>query len=170
MTEDELQEVLFYTTPITCLEEGYRDKVYLDSKGYPTIGYGWCICNKKHTKEDLKYFNMVMYEEAARITVEKHGEHLYNKLMMHPWFYNLSTERKAILIICAYQTGYNNLLKFHNMIAALEKKDFVGAAHEMLDSHVAKYTAPSRWARAAEIMRKDNFICIELYHKELANR
>lgn len=104
-------------------DEGFRSKVYTDSKGFPTIGFG---------------FNLTNVEIPISVALDWLGiiisniEHDLEKYL--PFWNNLSDARKYVLINMAYQMGVNGLLNFHNMIKSLSNKNYSQAAIDMKDS------------------------------------
>lgn len=131
-------------------EEAFEPLPYLDSKGIPTIGYGTVIGVKG---TPLSCYKLTVTENSASALLDDDMVSTCDKLDKLDWFANLNIARKSILTSCAYQTGYNGLLKFHHMVSAIRSGDYDKAAAEMLDSQVAKITAPARWKRAAEVMK-----------------
>jgi len=104
-------------------DEGFRDKPYKCPKGYLTIGYGFNIdVNGLPQQIANQWLDLIIYQ-------------LENKLSRQiSFWYDLNDARKSILINMAYQMGVNGLLNFHDMIKALESKDYSRAAAAMKDS------------------------------------
>jgi len=124
--------------------EGCTNKVYIDTKGKPTIGIG---------------FNL--HKEGARKMIESVGAD-YDKILAGKQrlsegqikilfnndiksaiksarsvvnnFDSLPQKAQAILIDMAFNLGQEGLMKFKNMRAALEVNDYNKAAYEMKDS------------------------------------
>jgi lysozyme len=127
------------------VEEGLECKPYLCSEDYATVGIGWRIGSKGQSLSDFENINICKAAAYAQcefmvggITVE-----LSNKL---EFFNELSEARQAVLISMAYQMGLSGLLKFKNMLAAIETQRWNDAAHEGLDSRWATQT-PERAER-----------------------
>ncbi len=128
-------------------EEGFRATPYYCSEGYPTIGYGLKIGNKN----DPLPKTSTTQEEAEKVLRDlvKALEVRLNSIVG----YNSCTfARQAVLISIAYQIGFTGLLKFKNMLSAIEKQEYMVAADCMLDSLAARQT-PERWMRNAKVMR-----------------
>jgi lysozyme len=68
-----------------------------------------------------------------------------------PFFVELSSARQGVLINMAFNMGVANLLKFKQMLAAVEAKHWGIAAKEMLDSNWARQV-PKRAVRLASQM------------------
>lgn len=114
--------------------EGFRDKVYLDHLGNPTIGYGHCFnIDSKLPVEILDAIFEYDYSIAEKD---------YDKLEL-----DLDDRRKGAIIDMLFNMGYTRLSKFKIMMASLKRKDFARAAEEL--SHSRYFTQVP--VRAAEI-------------------
>jgi len=89
--------------------EGYGPKVYEDTVGILTIGYGRNLEGKGITEAEAEY---LLVNDIREVENE-----LRERL---PFFENLSSIRQEILISMGYNLGINGLLKFKKMLAALE--------------------------------------------------
>lgn len=126
-------------------EEGFRSKPYICSEGYPTIGIGWRIGFHDQPLSDFEC--MVISEEAAKAQCKAEIRELEMNLhaVIDCW-QGLNEPRQAVLVSMAYQMGLSGLLKFKNMLAAIQTQCWNDAAHEGLDSRWAKQT-PERAGR-----------------------
>jgi lysozyme len=123
-------------------EEGFRSKVYLDTLGYPTIGYGHrCAANASPVTEEMASFILASDIEKAMSKVED----LVGK--------DAPQEVKEIVCAMCFQLGYQGVNKFKNTIKLIRAKDYKGASKEMLKSEWAKQT-PARAKRMSELMAK----------------
>lgn len=68
-----------------------------------------------------------------------------------PWTDTLDDVRVGILLEMAYQLGLAGLLGFSEMLAAIQRKDYAGAALAMRNSLWARQT-PARAERLAHLM------------------
>ena len=126
-------------------EEGFREKAYYCSEGYPTIGIGWLIGRKGQPLDDFKA--MTICKEAARAQLKDEVGIVERALFRELPFYKLlNRNRQMVLISMAYQLGVTGLLKFKKMMAAIECGDYTSAAREGLDSRWRKQT-PGRAGR-----------------------
>lgn len=121
-------------------EEGFRAKVYNDSRGIPTIGFGQRV-------DELE----VDEETAAKWLMYRADQH-EAFLRRMPWWNQLNGVRQAALISMAYQMGDAGVMEFRNMLRLLGEANFAAAADEMLRSAWAKQT-PNRAHRAALMIR-----------------
>jgi len=129
--------------------EGYRNKVYLDTLGKRTIGYGH-LCVEDFWEDDKEYEQEYLegilvrdLQNAIEGAEELLGEH------------TVYDECKEILIEMVFQLGKTGVSKFKNMWKALKDPrvpDYKTAATEMLDSRWAKQT-PNRANDMADTMR-----------------
>jgi lysozyme len=107
------------------MNEGYRQYVYKDSMGIPTIGIGFNL-EEGFTKEE----SMLI----LRLRLSKLITELCDRV---PVFTDMSQIRKIVLLDMSYNLGVPGLLKFRKMFAALCERDYQLAAKEMLDSRYA---------------------------------
>lgn len=120
-------------------EEGFREKAYYCSEGYPTIGIGWLIGYKGQPLEDFKA--MRICKEAARAQLGSEVDIIERALFRNIACYKLlNRNRQIVLISMAYQIGVSGLLKFRRMLSALEAQDYKTAANEGIDSRWFKQT------------------------------
>jgi lysozyme len=102
--------------------EGLRLKPYQDAVGKLTIGYGRNLVNSG------------ICESEAEMLLINDVLHLRQRLTAHSWFLVMNEARQEALINMAYNLGMVGLLKFTQMIAALNARDYPLAADEMLNS------------------------------------
>ena len=121
--------------------EGWRDRMYKCSAGKWTIGYG-------HNLEDkpisMAVGAMMLMEDVAESVAEAYQ---YN------WLFDSPKEVQRVVIEMIYQLGAAGFFKFIKTRAALARRDYQGAAGEMLDSAWAKQT-PARAHELAAIVRR----------------
>ena len=129
-------------------EEGYREKAYLCSEGYPTIGIGTKLGPKG---SDLSNYTMVVTEHAAKALLDDEVRKIRNELVKCDWYVKLDGPRQTIIKSMCYQMGVSGLFKFKKMIAALECGDYYEASYQALDSRWAKQT-PERANRHAAVI------------------
>ena len=127
--------------------EGKINKVYKDHLGNATFGVGHLVLNEDELEEGIEYSDDVVmryFEKDFEIAVndankfidkDEHPEDIY-----------------GVIIEMCFQLGYPRLCGFKKFKAALEDKDYLVAADEMLDSRWAKQT-PNRANDLADIVR-----------------
>lgn len=104
-------------------DEGFRSRLYKDTKGFNTIGYGFNL-----DTSDIP-------EEVANNWLHINLIDIERNLSSHLSFLStLDTPRQYVLLNMAYQMGVSGLLKFKDMLVALENRDYYLAANAMKDS------------------------------------
>lgn len=125
-------------------DEELRLKIYLDTTGNRTIGYG-------HNLDDLGISEMIanalLLEDSTTAISE-----LNSKL---PWWKTLSKSQRRALINMAFNLGITKLLGFKKMLAALKRGKSELAAVEALDSIWAKQVGDRAWRIAALFRNKE---------------
>ena len=133
-------------------EEGYSEKPYYCSAGYPTIGIGKRIGPKG---APLSQYQFTVSKQLAAVWL---SEELQQKVADMSAHANITAAmavcndaRKAILISMAYQMGADGLAKFTNTLKAISEKRWSDAKSGMMNSAWAKQT-PNRANRHATQM------------------
>ena len=141
------------------LEEGFRERAYLCTSGYPTIGLGTKIGPKG---AELYNYTFMVNRAIAEAMMQKELAHAEVKLAECDWFLGLDLERSKIIMSMCYQMGVSGVFKFKNMIAAIERKDWARASREALDSKWARQT-PERAGRHAQVLLTGDFDSVKYY-------
>lgn len=102
--------------------EGFREKMYKDSVGVPTIGFGFNL-------EQISLPRPVA-ELWLAFEIEKHQQ----ELKKFHWYNALDPVRQDVLLDMHFNLGDNRFRGFKKMIKALENQKYGEAAKEMLDS------------------------------------
>jgi lysozyme len=110
--------------------EGFRKKIYKDSLGKQTIGYGHLITENDNFEEGIEYKKSDLLDLFHK-DLEKAREGA-NQLVGH--ISELHTEAKNCIIEMVFQLGTQGVRNFKKMILALEEKDYQEASRQMLDS------------------------------------
>ena len=106
--------------------EGFRDEVYLDSRGLPTVGVGHLI-TKSSPYYGLKVGDKV---DPAKLEAEYEKDYKKHEKMAQKNFKNFSKHPKHVqdaLVNMTFQLG-NKPKKWSNFQAALDKGDYQSAA------------------------------------------
>ena len=121
--------------------EGFRDRVYKDTLGIDTIGYGFAI-------KDL-----VLEEDICDMILGRKLDNLIDAAdKKFPFLRGLPQDKSEVVYEMCYQLGINGVSKFKNMLKHLEAKNFEKASVEMLDSLWAKQT-PNRAIKLSNQMK-----------------
>tara|TARA_Y100001972_G_scaffold84286_1_gene102567 strand:+ start:83 stop:508 length:426 start_codon:yes stop_codon:yes gene_type:complete len=123
------------------LSEGYRARVYKDTLGIDTIGYGFAI---KNLELDEDVCNMILDKKLNKLIKD-----VDNKFSFMD---DIAVEAQDVVYEMCYQLGINGFSKFKKTIAYLRDEDYKMAAIEMLDSRWAKQT-PNRAKRLSNIIK-----------------
>jgi len=127
--------------------EGFLAKVYLDSLGKATIGYGHLL-----TEEDDFVEGVVYDKDILEALFEKDfnkAVHGAEELLKG---YNIALVAKEVIIEMVFQLGKTGVSKFKKMFDALKKGYYSIAASEMLNSAWYRQT-PSRCEELSELMK-----------------
>lgn len=134
-------------------EEGYKERPYIDTEGYPTVACGVKIGPKG---AHLSNYTFTVPREVGDVWLESFVASTIKKMNENPIIISAmkacNQERKDILTSMAYQMGVQGLAGFKNTLAMVASGNFSGAASGMLSSKWAKQT-PNRANRHAEVMR-----------------
>lgn len=140
-------------TSLLQYEEGFREKPYLCSEGYPTVGTGIRIGPKG---ADLKNYEFTVPREVDAVWLQYKLNECMRSMLSNERISKainvLDEARTAVLVSMAYQMGVAGLAQFKNTLYLVETKQFEEAATAMLDSRWARQT-PNRAKRHAEQMR-----------------
>ena len=122
------------------IHEGFKKKVYTDTEGYQTIGYGFAIKDLE-LSEDV--CDLILTEKLE--VLEERFEKKFD------WFKTSPVEVRNVMLNMAYQLGFAGFCKFKKTIAYLQEAEWEKASEEMLDSRWAKQT-PNRAKELSEII------------------
>lgn len=138
-------------------EEGFREKPYIDTEGYPTVGTGFLIGPKGAS---LSNYTFTLPKEVSdtwlQSLVESRLKAMQANSVIRPALSATEGARRDILISMGYQLGVTGLAGFKNTLAMVAAGNFSGAASGMLNSLWAKQT-PNRARRHAEVMRTGTY-------------
>ena len=125
--------------------EGYRNRVYQDTKGIPTGGWGHAFIEGSRIpmQASIELFEFDFIEAVTRF---------------HQLDLSVYGVRKMVLIDMIYNMGIGGVLTFEKMLAALSDGDYAEAARQILDSKYARLDCPARAERNAKIMRTGELI------------
>ncbi|MBQ9090212.1 MAG: glycoside hydrolase family protein [Alphaproteobacteria bacterium] len=123
-----------------CRHEGIMLKPYRCSSGRLTIGIGRNLEDTGLSKSEALF---LLENDLRRVELE--CSHAFS------WFDALDDVRKRVLIEMAFNMGITGLMTFRHMLKAIQKKDYVNASKEMINSLWAKQVK-TRAYRLAHIM------------------
>ena len=128
--------------------EGFVPKIYKDSLGFATIGYGHLVLpeeqweeGKEYSKEQLEHVFKTDFNNAVgQATGLMDGM-------------NLDDKAREVIIEMVFHLGVGGVCKFKKMWEALRNKDYGEASFQMMDSRWAKQT-PNRAESLSKVMRR----------------
>ena len=124
------------------LHEGYVSRVYKDSLGIDTIGYGFAI-------KDLN-----LAEDICHIILQRKIESLEEQINKRfEWYKDMPQPIKDVVAEMCYQMGVTGVSKFKKTIDFLKNKQWRKASVEMLDSRWANQT-PGRANELSERVKE----------------
>jgi len=124
--------------------EGFRDRVYLDSEGFLTCGFGHHLYNKSKITEEIA-------EDFLRIDLDSAQQDFWN--IPAAYRKRLNTDRARVITHMIFNLGFPKVLGFKKMWAAILKRDYETAADEMLSSKWHEQVG-KRAEYLADIMRE----------------
>lgn len=111
---------------LTSKWEGLELKMYLDSKGIPTIGRG-------HNLRDVP-----ITQRAADVIFEDDCDTHWQSLVQGiPWVRGLDSARQAAMFDLAYNMGIQTLLTFHQFLNYMKSGQYDTAAQDLLQTPYA---------------------------------
>jgi len=119
--------------------EGLRLEVYDDHLGNPTIGVGRLL-----SRGITETTAMQMLEEDIDIVLNELKEKL-------PWFDEMPERVQEALVDLGFNLGVPRLMKFELTLGFLQKRKFVDAAEELLNSRYATQV-PNRALEIAKVI------------------
>lgn len=120
--------------------EGFRDTIYEDTVGVLTVGWGHALHEGSRFPEEAC---QMLFDMDFDIILDD-----YEQLGLP----ELDDVRRGVLLDMLFNLGRPRLLKFKNMLAAIEEGDYDRAADEMLDSLWANQVG-NRASELSEMMR-----------------
>eukprot|EP00759_Apiculatamorpha_spiralis_P052534 PhF_6_TR5763/c1_g2_i1/m.8498 len=135
------------------VHEGFRPKAYLDSEGYPTIGYGRLLEHKKYTNEEFrksKWVKETATEEGERSFLVAKAQ----KCLDYTHSKGYTGNDALVVADMCYQMGQEGVDGFVKMHTALRNGDKGTAAYEIANSKFARQT-PGRALDHIELLLKD---------------
>lgn len=142
---------------ILAYEEGYKEKPYIDTEGYPTVACGILIGPKDAS---LANYQFRVPRSVGDVWMQKILDEKIQQMNQRPTILaalkQCNPARADVLYSMAYQLGIDGLAAFKNTLVMISNGNFNGAAEGMLSSLWAKQT-PARAKRMAEVMRSGTY-------------
>ncbi|WP_053144002.1 glycoside hydrolase family protein [Erwinia billingiae] len=142
---------------ILTYEEGYKDRPYIDTEGYPTVACGIVIGPKD---APLVNYQFTVPKTVGDIWMQKMLDDKIKQMNTRPSLVaalkQCNPARADVLYSMAYQLGVDGLAAFKNTLVMISNGNFDGAAEGMLSSLWARQT-PQRARRLAQVMRSGTY-------------
>ena len=127
--------------------EGYRECVYMDTLGNPTIGFGHLL--KRPVPENLCWSKNKIHAVLAH-DIDRAGKNA--AFDYGAGFHALPDVVKDVLTEMAFQLGGSGLARFGVFLGYIQKSEYERAADDLLGTRVAKQ-APGRIMELAALLR-----------------
>ena len=124
--------------------EGYRETVYYDSVGVPTVGYGHALLEGSRVPAVVAD---ILFEQDFNDAVKDYT------ILANRWVLDLNPVRRGVMLDMLFNLGVSRLVKFQKFLTALQVKNYDKAADEMLDSKWATQVG-KRAEKLSEMMRR----------------
>lgn len=157
-------------------EEGFSEKPYYDSEGYPTAGIG-ILLGPKGTP--LSAYSFTVPLVVAEVWTQTFVDQLMHMIDTNPKYLAIkaalrrcvtavggypltvttpyyTSPRAAVILSMAYQMGPDKLAAFQNTLALVSQGQWNDAADNMLKSKWAQQT-PNRAKRHADQLRSNSW-------------
>lgn len=120
--------------------EGKRLKLYSDSLGVPTLGYGRNVRDKGITDDEAQF---LLENDLAECIAD---------CETFPWFARLNPIRQRVIVDLRFNLGGNGLRRFQRTLQCVADGDYSGAADNLLRSKWAGQVK-TRATTLAEMLR-----------------
>lgn len=143
-------------------EEGFSEKPYIDTEGYPTAGIGLKLGPKG---SPLSNYTFTVPRTVADVWLRCYLDRMlqsvgnypdlqqaFNRLGAQSTGAMYSDPRTCVLLSMCYQMGITSVIAFVNTLAYVTSGDYTNASANMLASKWARQT-PARAARHARQMQ-----------------
>lgn len=147
-----IYQLLFY-------EEGFKMKPYIDTEGYPTVGFGIRLGPQG---AEITNYTFSLPKSVGELWMQTIIDTLKKEMKQVPIISNAlskcNSPREDVICSMGYQMGVVGLSAFRNMLMMIAEENFTGASQAMLKSLWHQQT-PERARRHAEVMRTGTYDC-----------
>ena len=119
--------------------EGFRDDVYIDTEGNPTVGYGHLLPSEYAAQEGERPFTQEQLEQFFEEDSATAVPDAVDNVGRDTWV-GLNDKQKSALSSMAFQLGKSGQRGFEQMLQAVRDGDNEAVQREALDSDWAKQT------------------------------
>lgn len=114
-------------------DEGYKNKIYLDHLGFPTVGIGHLI-RKEDEEHGKPVGTIVSAERITQLFIADTDSAIKDCKKLFKDFDNFPENVQHILVNMMFNLGHSRLSKFKKFKAAIDTKDWRTASTEGRDS------------------------------------
>lgn len=104
------------------LDEGFNGYVYLDSRGFATLGYGFCVDTRCGTP---------LPDAVATAWLSQLASNAQSTASTYPWWSSLNDARQNVVTCLLYNLGKPRFDEFVQMQAALAAGNWSEAADQL---------------------------------------
>ena len=137
---------------LTGFEEGWKSVAYLDSLGFPTIGFGFLLGPKCTSLEAYKFFKMPREAGEKMLECLLRDSASIARIKFSAAWQAMNSDRRVILLSMLHQLGVNGVLGFPSFLKAAANSNWREAYNQMLDSKWARQDSKERAMRHALVM------------------
>ena len=127
-------------------DEGFSSKVYLDSRGIPTVGWGHAFLGSEVPRIGAEFSD---YQCDLWFQQDMDSAYHGYTLLDLPY---ISPAVRGVLVQMIFNLGFVGVHRFRRTLAAIKAKDYKRAAFEMLDSKWHREDVGARAVRLARIV------------------
>jgi len=127
-------------------DEGFSSKVYLDSKGIPTVGWGHAFLGSEVPRIGAEFSD---YQCDLWFQQDMDSAYHGYTLLDLPY---ISPAVRGVIVQMLFNLGTRGVQKFKRFLDAIRAKDYKLAAFEMLDSKWHREDVGARAVRLARIV------------------
>jgi lysozyme len=129
-------------TKILKEDEGFRGRMYLDTRDIPTIGYGFNLRDGELPEQI-----------AAALLAHQIDQMTHACAQRIAFWAQLPDQVQNVLVCLAFNLGIGGLLAFKKTLKFLEMGNYRAASEELLRSRWAHQVSESRSQRMANLLR-----------------
>ena len=144
------------TRELIMLNEGRKNKAYLDTKGIPTIGVGHNMSARPLPEDIQDYYNahgIITEAMIDRLLTSDMEMATFDVMELYPDFRDYSQNRQAALIDLLFNMGITKMREFVNTNLAINEQRWEDAAKGLEKSKYYRQV-PNRAKRIIELIRK----------------
>jgi GH24 family phage-related lysozyme (muramidase) len=125
--------------------EGWRERPYLDSKGYWTVGFGHLL-PRNISRQELN--EMRWTREHGETVLHADVLDAINKSGAFAWWLTLDPVRQAVIVELVFNMGPSKVKQFTRMIEAIKDKAYQKAARELeWNTHADGTRTRTQWSQ-----------------------